>query len=133
MIPRGAAQAVQRAAGRRAALTCQMRPCHTLRAQSRARDQCAPRDPPHRRPFVIDKRFFPRQVVESSGNRWDWALLPLVLSVLVLLAYGGAQMARPYEVGDALPLTLDPLVLPYYLMRTTLRMFIAMGCSLVFA
>jgi len=82
---------------------------------------------------VIDKRFFPRQVVESSGNRWDWALLPLVLSVLVLLAYGGSQMARPYEVGDALPLTLDPAVLPYYLMRTTLRMFIAMGCSLVFA
>jgi len=82
---------------------------------------------------MIDKRFFPRQVVESSGNRWDWGLLPLVLSVLVLLAWGGSQMARPYQVGDTLPLTLDPVVLPYYLMRTTLRMFIAMGCSLVFA
>ena len=80
---------------------------------------------------MIDKRFFPRQVVESSGNRWDWALLPLVLGVLVLLAYGGSQMARPYQVGDTLPLTLDPVVLPYYLMRTTLRMFIAMGCSLI--
>ncbi|CAN5120341.1 ABC transporter permease subunit [soil metagenome] len=78
-------------------------------------------------------RFFPRQVVESSGNRWDWALLPLVLAVLVLLAYGGSQMARPYQVGEALPLTLDPVVLPYYLMRTTLRMFLAMGCSLIFA
>ena len=82
---------------------------------------------------MIDKRFFPRQVVESSGNRWDWALLPLVLGLLVLLAYGGSQMARPYQVGDTLPLTLDPVVLPYYLMRTTLRMFIAMGCSLIFA
>jgi NitT/TauT family transport system permease protein len=82
---------------------------------------------------MIDKRFFPRQVVESSGNRWDWAMLPLVLSLLVLLAYGGSQMARPYEVGETLPLTLNPVVLPYYLMRTTLRMFIAMGCSLVFA
>ncbi len=79
------------------------------------------------------KRFFPRQVVESSGNRWDWALLPLVLSVMVLLAYGGSQMARPYQIGETLPLTLDPVVLPYYLMRTTLRMFIAMGISLVFA
>ncbi|CAN5914716.1 ABC transporter permease subunit [soil metagenome] len=78
-------------------------------------------------------RFFPRQVVESSGNRWDWALLPLVLATLVLLAYGGSQMARPYQVGEALPLTLDPVVLPYYLMRTTLRMFLAMGCSLIFA
>ena len=82
---------------------------------------------------MIDKRFFPRQVVESSGNRWDWALLPLVLGVLVLLAWGGSQMARPYQVGDTLPLTLDPAVLPYYLLRTTLRMFAALAASLVFS
>ncbi|MEP6876109.1 MAG: ABC transporter permease subunit [Burkholderiales bacterium] len=82
---------------------------------------------------MIDKRFFPRQVVESSGNRWDWALLPLVLGVLVLLAWGGSQMARPYQVGEALPLTLDPTWLPYYLLRTTLRMFLALAASLVFA
>jgi NitT/TauT family transport system permease protein len=82
---------------------------------------------------MIDKRFFPRQVVESSGNRWDWAMLPLVLAVLVLLAFGGSQMARPYELGEALTISLNPLWLPYYLLRTTLRMFIAMGCSLVFA
>jgi len=82
---------------------------------------------------MIDKRFFPRQVVESSGNRWDWALLPLVLAILVALAYGGSQMARPYQVGDALAITLDPAALPYYLLRTTLRMFLALGASLVFA
>jgi len=82
---------------------------------------------------MIDKRFFPRQVVESSGNRWDWALLPLVLALLVLLAYGGSQMARPYQVGEALPLTLEPAYLPYYLLRTTLRMFLALGASLIFA
>lgn len=79
------------------------------------------------------KRFFPRQVVDAGGNRWDWALLPLVLAVFVLLAYGGAQMARPYQVGQPLPISLDPAYLPYYLLRTTLRMFIALGCSLVFA
>jgi NitT/TauT family transport system permease protein len=82
---------------------------------------------------MIDKRFFPRQVVESSGNRWDWALLPLVLALLVLLAYGGSQMARPYQVGETLPLTLDPAYLPHYLLRTTLRMFLALGASLVFS
>ncbi len=82
---------------------------------------------------MIDKRFFPRQVVESGGNRWDWALLPLVLALLVLLAYGGSQMARPYQVGQALPLTLDPGALPYYLLRTTLRMFLALAASLVFS
>lgn len=82
---------------------------------------------------MTDKRFFPRLVVESGGNRWDWALLPLVLAVLVLLAWGGAQMARPYQLGEVLPLTLDPTALPYYLLRTTLRMFLALGASLVFA
>jgi len=79
------------------------------------------------------KQFFPRQVVESAGNRWDLLLLPLVLTVLVLLAFGAEQMARPYSVGTPLPLTLDPWMLPYYLLRTTLRMFIALGASLLFS
>ncbi|MBO9649953.1 MAG: ABC transporter permease subunit [Variovorax sp.] len=82
---------------------------------------------------MLDKRFFPRQAVASGGNRWDWALLPLVLATLFALAYGGAQMARPYELGQPLPISLDPWMLPYYLLRTTLRMFLALGASLIFA
>ena len=78
-------------------------------------------------------RFFPSRVIESGGNRWDWALLPLVLGTLAALAYAGAQMARPYQVGQVLPLSLDVAYLPYYLLRTTLRMFLAMLASLVFA
>ncbi len=77
--------------------------------------------------------FFPRQVVEAGGNRWDWVVLPLVLAVFVLMAYGARQMATPYQVGDALPLSLDPSSLPYYLLRTTLRMFIALGASMLFS
>ncbi|MBB5193447.1 NitT/TauT family transport system permease protein [Silvimonas terrae] len=77
-------------------------------------------------------QYLPRQVVET-GNRWDWALLPLVLSALVLLGYGASQMATPYQVGQPLPISLNPEYLPYYLLRTILRMFIAMGASLVFA
>jgi NitT/TauT family transport system permease protein len=79
------------------------------------------------------KQFFPRLVVEGGGNRWDWALLPMVLALFVLLAYGGAQMARPYQLGEVLPLSLDPANLPYYLLRTTLRMFIALGASVLFS
>lgn len=80
-----------------------------------------------------ERHFFPRQVVEAGGNRWDWALLPVVLALFVLLAYGGQQMARPYQVGEVLPLSLDPSFLPYYLLRTTLRMFIALAASMVFS
>ena len=79
------------------------------------------------------KLFFPRQVVHATGNRWDWALLPLVLAVLVLLAYGAQQMGRPYQLGQTLPLSLDAIHLPYYLLRTTLRMFIALAASIVFS
>ena len=79
------------------------------------------------------REFLPRQIVEASPNRWDWALLPLVLAVVVVLAYGAAQMAKPFQIGDTLPLSLDPWQLPYYLLRTTLRMFIAMGAALIFS
>ena len=79
------------------------------------------------------KQYFPRQVVEAGGNRWDWALLPMVLALLVLFAYGGQQMARPFNLGDTLPLSLDPQNLPYYLLRTTLRMFLALAASVVFS
>ncbi len=79
------------------------------------------------------KTFFPRQVVEVTGNRWDWALLPLVLALIVLLAFGARQMATPYQVGAELPISLDVSYLPYYLLRTTLRMFMALAASLVFS
>jgi len=79
------------------------------------------------------KQFFPRLIVDTGWNRWDWALLPMVLALFVLLAYGGQQMARPYQLGETLPLSLDPSNLPYYLLRTTLRMFIALGASVVFS
>jgi len=82
---------------------------------------------------VADKRFFPRPAVEASFNRWDWALLPLVLAVLTLLGLAASQMAKPFHLGEVLPLSLEPAYLPYYLLRTTLRMFVALGASVVFA
>jgi NitT/TauT family transport system permease protein len=80
-----------------------------------------------------NKTFFPRQVVEAGGNRWDLMLLPLVLAVLVLLSFGARQMATPYQVGTELPISLDLAYLPYYLLRTTLRMFMALAASMVFS
>lgn len=82
---------------------------------------------------MYDKRFFPSQLAATGANRWDWALLPLVLALLGLLAYGAMQMAQPYHVGEPIALTLDPRFLPYYLLRTTLRMALAMLASILFA
>jgi NitT/TauT family transport system permease protein len=66
-------------------------------------------------------------------NRWDWVLLPLVLVMLAALAYGAMQMARPFVLGQPTPISLDPWQLPYYLLRTIMRMFMALGCSLLFS
>jgi NitT/TauT family transport system permease protein len=74
-----------------------------------------------------------RQWLASRPNRWDWALLPLVLAVLAALAFGAAQMSRPFVVGQATEISLSPVYLPYYLLRTILRMFSAMALSLLFS
>ena len=60
-------------------------------------------------------------------------MLPLVLAAFSLLALAASQMALPFHLGEVLPISLDPWVLPYYLLRTTLRMFLALAASVLFA
>lgn len=73
------------------------------------------------------------QAGAMTPNRWDWALLPLVLVILVTLAYAAMQMTRPFAVGQSMEISLSPDHLPYYLLRTILRMFMALGVSLLFS
>ncbi|MBC3885022.1 ABC transporter permease [Undibacterium griseum] len=70
---------------------------------------------------------------DTGPNRWDWALLPLILALLSVFAFAAMQMSRPFLVGEALQVSLDPFHLPYYLLRTILRMFTALGFSLLFS
>ncbi|HCA89903.1 MAG TPA: sulfonate ABC transporter permease [Legionellales bacterium] len=65
-------------------------------------------------------------------NRWDWLLLILVLALLFFFAWTGKQMALPYRLGEPLLISLSPKVLPFYALRTVLRMFIALGISVIF-
>jgi NitT/TauT family transport system permease protein len=64
---------------------------------------------------------------------WDGVALPLVIGTLVLIAWASRQMNVPYQPGEALPISLDPRMLPQYGLRTVLRMVLALACSLSFS
>lgn len=64
-------------------------------------------------------------------NQWDVMALVLVLAVIVLLGFGAKAMLGQFHMGQAIPISLDPIHLPYYALRTVIRMFIALACSLL--
>ncbi|HJT05813.1 MAG TPA: ABC transporter permease subunit [Stellaceae bacterium] len=66
-------------------------------------------------------------------NFWDLVALPLVLGTIILIAWASQQMNAPYQVGEALPISLDPRHLPAYGLRTVLRMALALAASLAFS
>ncbi|MBV8334708.1 MAG: ABC transporter permease subunit [Alphaproteobacteria bacterium] len=66
-------------------------------------------------------------------NYWDLVALPIVLALIAFVAWGGKAMSVHYHVGEALPISLDPLRLPEYALRTVLRMAWALIASLVFS
>jgi NitT/TauT family transport system permease protein len=76
--------------------------------------------------------FANRENVSRFINRWDILLFIIIFSVLFFLAWAGKQMATPYELGDPLPISLEPAILPFYALRTVLRMFIALIFSILF-
>lgn len=65
-------------------------------------------------------------------NRWDILLLILVFAILFFLGWAGSQMATPYQLGDQIPISLAPSNLPFYALRTVLRLFIALIFSILF-
>lgn len=71
------------------------------------------------------------------GTRFGWADLLVILAVLVLLgllARGGSEAMVSFQPPRVSPtVSLDPRQLPDYALRSTLRMFIALGCATVFS
>ena len=76
--------------------------------------------------------FANREAVSGLINRWDLLLLIVVFSVLFFLGWASQQMTTPYSLGEPLPISLDPGQLPFYALRTVLRMFIALILSILF-
>jgi NitT/TauT family transport system permease protein len=66
-------------------------------------------------------------------NYWDLVALPMVLGGIALVAWGGLAMSAHYQVGEILPISLEPWRLPEYALRTVLRMAAALVAALVFS
>ena len=65
-------------------------------------------------------------------NYWDAIALVLVFVLIMILAWGAKQMSSAYHLGENLVISLNPINLPNYALRTILRMFIALLLSLTF-
>jgi len=65
-------------------------------------------------------------------NVWDLVALILVIGAMVLIVYGGEQTVAPLSTLDVTPVSLDPANLPLYALRTTMRMLLAILCSIIF-
>jgi NitT/TauT family transport system permease protein len=63
---------------------------------------------------------------------WDTLIFALVIGGLVLVSLGGRQTFEPLDVAARTPISLDPLMLPEYALRTTMRMLAGIIASLVF-
>lgn len=64
-------------------------------------------------------------------NLWDIFAMSLVVLMISTLGWGASHMATPYQLGDPTIISLDPHQLPYYGLRSVLRMFIALFFSLL--
>src|SRR6202023_1466773 len=74
----------------------------------------------------------PRLGQALRPNVWDAVALILVIGAMVLIVYGGRETTLPLSALDVTPVSLDPTNLPHYALRTTMRMLLAIFCSIVF-
>jgi NitT/TauT family transport system permease protein len=78
------------------------------------------------------KRTEPFAFVRELATRWDAVALVIVLGLVVALGEASRGLLEPLAKLKATPISLDPWQLPFYAARSTLRMFAALGVSLVF-
>ncbi len=65
-------------------------------------------------------------------NRWDLIAFFLIYGIITLFVEGTREMHAPLALIESTPLSLKPIHLPGYALRTVLRMLAAMCVSLVF-
>ncbi len=84
-------------------------------------------------PPTTGMRSFSRLLRVAPAPSWADAIAFVLLAGAAVLVIRGAEgMSEPLARLRIAPVTLDPWNLPGYALRTTLRMFAALGASLVF-
>ena len=77
----------------------------------------------------IDLTSFNRR---SVPNVWDFIAFAMILAVFIAVAQGSRGMTAHLPPPNVSNITLDYASLPYYALRTTLRMFLALIASFIF-
>ena len=83
-------------------------------------------------PIARGVRPFSRMLRLTAPNRADAIAFVLLVGLAMLVFRGAEGIAEPLSRLRIEPVTLDAVYLPYYALRTTLRMFAALFASLVF-
>src|SRR5205085_1350856 len=82
--------------------------------------------------MTLQEILTPRLGQALRPNIWDAVALILVIGAMVLIVYGGEETTLPLSTLDVTPVSLDPANLPHYALRTTMRMLLAIVCSIIF-
>ena len=74
----------------------------------------------------------PFAFARELATRWDAIAIVIVIGLVALLGEASRGLLAPLRTIETIGLSLDPAHLPQYAARTTLRMFAALGLSLLF-
>jgi NitT/TauT family transport system permease protein len=69
---------------------------------------------------------------KTVPNQYDFIALIMIFAAFVAVAHVSPSLTLPLAAPESSLVSLDYWSLPYYALRTTLRMFIAIFCSLIF-
>src|SRR5476651_89304 len=78
------------------------------------------------------ERFAPYVFLLDLASRWDVLAFIVVIGLIAFLGETSRGLFAPLSQLAITPLSLDPIHLPEYAARTTLRMLVALVLSLVF-
>ncbi len=82
--------------------------------------------------MTLQEMLSPRLGQALRPNVWDAVALVLVIGAMVLIVYGGEQTALPLSALDVDSGFARSAHLPAYALRTTMRMLLAIVCSIIF-